>query len=327
MEQKTEEQPKPRRRNKKAKGHAGHHGGAWKVAYADFVTAMMALFLVLWLVSQADTKLKQAIAAYFRSPGVFDSMQGGILANAKKVSKEPTANTSKDDEQALYTVAQSLQKQFSTRPEFARAKERVRIDVTDEGLRIQLIDQADKVAFPSGSADLTTDAQAILSEVAKGICTLPNKINIGGHTDSAVFPSNNGYTNWELSTDRANAARRILESSCVKSDQIHRIVGFADTQPMVPEDPYSPANRRISITVLRITEPEKNSDGPNPTATPGAAQKPAAMLDKNRSEKSRPDIGKLADSPETKEAKKKLLSDGKVVVGEPDVVPNKPKVH
>src|ERR1700709_1888899 len=96
---------------KKVKGHGGHHGGAWKVAYADFVTAMMALFLVLWLVSQADTKLKQSIAAYFRSPGVFDTMAGGILAQAKKVSKEPTSQTSKDDEQTLFSVASSLQKE------------------------------------------------------------------------------------------------------------------------------------------------------------------------------------------------------------------------
>lgn len=324
MEIKPEEPKKPRRRSKKARVHGGHHGGAWKVAYADFVTAMMALFLVLWLVSQADTKLKQAIAAYFRSPGVFDSMQGGILANAKKVSKEPTASTSKDDEQALYTVAQSLQKQFSTRPEFSRSKERVKIDVTDEGLRIQLIDQADKVAFPSGSAELTPDAQAILSEIAAGICALPNKINIGGHTDSRVFPSNNGYTNWELSTDRANAARRILESNCVKSDQVHRIVGFADTQPMVPEDPYSPANRRISITVLRLAD-EKTPDAPKP------ADKPENLSDKNTKdtkdtkEKKRPELSKLTDSKETQLAKKKLQTDGKVVVGEPDVVPDMPK--
>src|SRR6266567_3487246 len=106
----SEPQKKPRRRVKKARGHAGHHGGSWKVAYADFVTAMMALFLVLWLVSQADTKLKQSIASYFRSPGVFDSMAGGNLSQAKKVSKEPTSQTSKDDEQTLFSVAEALQK-------------------------------------------------------------------------------------------------------------------------------------------------------------------------------------------------------------------------
>src|SRR5947207_12243610 len=115
---KGEPEKRPRRRIKKVKVHGAHHGGAWKVAYADFVTAMMALFLVLWLVSQADTKLKQAIASYFRSPGVFDTMAGGILSQAKKISKEPQSLTSKDDEQSLFSAAQTLQKQFSTRPEF-----------------------------------------------------------------------------------------------------------------------------------------------------------------------------------------------------------------
>ena len=325
---KTQEEPKPpRRRVKKAKSHGGHHGGAWKVAYADFVTAMMALFLVLWLVSQADTKLKQSIASYFRSPGVFDSMRGGILSQAKKVSKEPTSQTSKDDEQALYSVAQSLQKQFATRPQFSRNAEQVKIDVTDEGLRIQLIDKADKVAFSSGSADLTADAQAILTEIAKGICSLPNKINIGGHTDSRVFPSDNGYTNWELSTDRANAARRILESNCVKSEQIHRIVGFADTELAVPEDPFSPANRRISITVLRITTGQDTSQPvPNGAEKPEAPPEPAPE-DKKPAKKPDAPAKASTDTHETNMLNKKLQTDRSVVVGEPDKVPDKPKVH
>lgn len=246
-----EQPPKGRRRVKKAKGHGGHHGGAWKVAYADFVTAMMALFLVLWLVSQADTKLKEAIASYFRSPGVFDHISGGVLSGAKKVSSDPSAATSKDDEQALFSVAQTLQKKFSTRPEFSKVKDQVKVDVTEEGLRIQINDKADKVSFSSGSAELNPEASQILTEIANGICGLPNKINIGGHTDSYVFPSTKGYTNWELSADRANAARRVLQSVCVKPEQIRRIVGFADTEPMVPGDPFAPANRRISITVLR----------------------------------------------------------------------------
>lgn len=315
MEMKQEEEKKPRRRVKKAKGHGGHHGGAWKVAYADFVTAMMALFLVLWLVSQADIKLKQAIANYFRSPGVFDSMQGGILSQAKKVSKEPENLTSKDDEQALFSVAQALQKQFSTRPEFSRFKDQVKIEVTDEGLRIQLIDKADRVSFDSGSAKLNSEAELILKEIATGICSLPNKINIGGHTDSHVFPSDNGYTNWELSTDRANAARRILESECVKPEQIRRIVGFADTEPMVPEDPYSPANRRISITVLRLSQPVDNSKS--------SKNDPKQMDDSE--EKSDSKTGTPTTN-EQKTAKNKLQNEGAVTVGEADKVPEKPRI-
>jgi len=314
MDIRQEEEKKPRRRVKKARAHAGHHGGAWKVAYADFVTAMMALFLVLWLVSQADTKLKQSIANYFRSPGVFDSMQGGILSQAKKLTKEPGSLTSKDDEQALYHVAESLQKQFSTRPEFSKYKDQVKVEVTDEGLRIQLIDKADRVSFASGSAQVSAEAQAVLTEIATSICSLPNKINIGGHTDSRVFPSENGYTNWELSADRANAARRILEAGCVKPDQIRRIVGFADTEPMVPEDPYAPANRRISITVLRLAGPAKGPAALNNNEVP-----PASVSSDKLEEQ-------VTDSPEKRLANEKLTKDGAVEVGEADKVPDKPKI-
>lgn len=316
---KKDEAPKPRRRVKKAKGHGGHHGGAWKVAYADFVTAMMALFLVLWLVSQADVKLKQAIAAYFRSPGVFDTMQGGILSQAKKVSKEPGSLTSKDDEQALFGVAEALQKQFSTRPEFSKHKEQVQISVTEEGLRIQLIDKADRVSFQSGSAELTPDATAILTEIALGICKLPNKIKIGGHTDSRIFPSDNGYTNWELSTDRANAARRVLEAGCVSTDQIVRIVGFADTEHLVPEDPYSPANRRISIVVMRLAHTQApDPEVPKENEPPA---EPVRRISQIRPERTKPTP---AESSEIESANKKLKTAGSVTVGEPDIVPDKP---
>lgn len=243
---------KPRRRVKKVKGHGGHHGGAWKVAYADFVTAMMALFLVLWLVSQADTKLKSAIANYFRSPGVFDQQAGGVIDGPKKVSKDPSPLTTKDEEQALFGIATILRKKFSTRPEFSQYRDQIKIDVTEQGLKIQITDKAERVSFQSGSSELTGQAKAILVEIAHGICSLPNPILVGGHTDRTPFSSGSAYTNWELSTDRANAARRELEANCVKPEQIHRIVGYADTDPLIPEDPYAQANRRISITVLRM---------------------------------------------------------------------------
>ncbi len=314
IEKKPEEAPKPRRRVKKARGHGGHHGGAWKVAYADFVTAMMALFLVLWLVSQADVELKQAIAAYFRSPGVFDTLQGGILPGNKKTSKEPEKMDSMVNEQALIGVAEALQKQFETRPEFSRYKDQVKIEVTDEGLRIELLDKADQVSFASGSADLSSDAQGVLAEIAAGICTLPNMINIGGHTDSRVFPSTNGYTNWELSADRANAARRTLEANCVKPEQIRRIVGFADTELLVPRDPFSPSNRRISITVLRL---EQKSEPEGSKSETRSDEKIAEVKTKPK---------RSPETDETKLQKKKLETEGTVVVGDPDEVPDKPKV-
>jgi chemotaxis protein MotB len=256
---------KPRRRIKKVKVHGAHHGGAWKVAYADFVTAMMALFLVLWLVSQADTKLKEAIANYFRSPGVFTSTRGGVLSRSPKMSKDPQA---RDDQETLVNAANLLNKKFERNPQFDKLKDRVKIEVTDEGLRIQIIDKAEQVSFGSGSAVLTEGAASILDEVAKTICDLPNPIFIGGHTDRRVFPAGSVYTNWELSTDRANAARRYLIARCVQPEQIHRVIGYADTELLVPNDPYAPANRRISITVARLI-------GLPPTTTGGSRAKDA----------------------------------------------------
>jgi chemotaxis protein MotB len=297
-----EPQKKPRRRIKKVKAHGGHHGGAWKVAYADFVTAMMALFLVLWLVSQADTKVKHAIASYFRSPGVFTSQAGGVLEGPKKVSKEPTSMTAKDEEQALFGMASLLKKKFATRPEFGKYKDQIQIEMTEQGVRIQILDKADRVSFDSGRAELTPGARAILTEIAGSICQLPNPLLIGGHTDRHLFPPNSIYTNWELSADRANAARRALEEACVKPEQIKRIVGYAT------------ANRRISITVMRI-------NGPESTATESGKQ------DKPETQASTPNLN------ESKPAKAKTLAidtsgtahsplRGKdVTVGEPDKIP------
>jgi chemotaxis protein MotB len=246
-----EAEKKPRRRVKKVKGHGGHHGGAWKVAYADFVTAMMALFLVLWLVSQADTKVKQAIANYFRSPGVFSSLEGGVLSGPTKVSKEPSSLTSKEDEQALFGAAAMLQKRFEQRPEFSRYKDQVKVTITEEGLKIDILDKAERVSFASSSAQITPDAQAILKEIAVTICTLPNQVSVGGHTDRHVFPEGSTYTNWELSADRANAARRELESGCLNPSQIQRVVGFADTQLLL--SPQTPTPRPIAASASPST--------------------------------------------------------------------------
>ena len=334
-----EPEKKPRRRVKKVKGHGGHHGGSWKVAYADFVTAMMALFMVLWLVSQGDQKLKQAIASYFRSPGVFDTMRGGILGGPSKVSKEPTPLTSKDDEQALYSTAALLQRKFASRPEFSNHKDQIKIDVTEEGLRIQIVDKAERVSFESGSAGMTEEARAILKEVAQGVCGLPNAITIGGHTDRLTFPEGSAYTNWELSADRANAARRVLTASCVRPEQIHRIVGYADTQLLYPADPTAPGNRRITITVLRLKAEENDSaaegSGRSSGAEPGSPSEPGGDAKaerhaangtadaKHEGEKLSPADGEtqVSRDPETLKAKARLANEGRVSVGTPDALP------
>ena len=254
---------KPRIIIKRVKAHGGHHGGAWKVAYADFVTAMMALFLVLWLTSQASGPQKKAAAQYFRDPGVFETTRGGILDGSSNISKDPATLTSQEEELRLFEAAQLLRKKFEANAELAKFKDQIKIDITDEGLRIQILDKAERVSFGSGSAELMPDARAILSEIAHVICTLPNPLKVGGHTDRHIFPSNSPYTNWELSADRANAARRELEVNCVKPELIQRIVGYSDTDLIVKEDPYAPANRRISIIVTRIS-PATTDKPPQP---------------------------------------------------------------
>jgi len=247
---KTEpEEKKSKRRIVKKVSHGGHHGGAWKVAYADFVTAMMALFLVLWLVSQGDQKLKEQIANYFRSPGVFTSVQGGILGGARKPNKDINSNGDKSDQDSLKDTAAQLKERFSKLSEFAPYNDQIKITLVDEGLLIQLVDKANQVSFESGSSELTLMAGNILKEISTIICNLPNPIQVSGHTDAHPYPSNN-YTNWELSTDRANAARRLLVESCVEPTKIKRVVGYAETLPLIIEDPFAPGNRRISIMLF-----------------------------------------------------------------------------
>lgn len=335
----NEPEKKPRRRVKKVKGHGGHHGGAWKVAYADFVTAMMALFLVLWLVSQADVKLKESIANYFRSPGVFSSTEGGVLGGPKKVSKAPEAMTSKDEEQALFSAAEQLRKKFTTNPQFLAYKDRIKIELTEQGLRIQIVDKAERVTFSSSSARLTPDARAVLAEVARGICELPNPISIGGHTDRHLFAPGSPYTNWELSADRANAARRELESNCVAPAQIRRVVGHADTELLLPDEPFSPANRRISITVMRIHQPpssdaekddetgksrakETNGDGRAADDESRAADDESEAA-RNGSDGAKPLEG--AKTGDGRALRNRLASEGSVAVGEPDAIPSNVK--
>ena len=221
---------------------------------------MMALFLVLWLVSQADTKLKEQIASYFKSPGVFTSSRGGILPGKSKVSKEPSKLSNDSVEQTLYGIAQQLQRKFEKDGKFSKLGEKVVVEVVEDGIQIEVLDKADNISFEVGSAILNNDALTILNEIAQVICTMPNMLKIAGHTDRRVFPSDNGYTNWELSTDRANAARRALVKACVNPKQISRVTGYADTDPIIKRDVYNPANRRIQYH--RVTRSEyRNRQG------------------------------------------------------------------
>ncbi|HKX32645.1 MAG TPA: flagellar motor protein MotB [Blastocatellia bacterium] len=321
-----EPEKKPRRRIKKVAGHGGHHGGAWKVAYADFVTAMMALFLVLWLVSQADTKLKQSLANYFRSPGIFTASQGGIMMGGGKVHQgaiEAGEESSTGKDPGLISAAAMLHKEIEKDQKLSAFKDQVKIEMTEEGLRIQILDKAERVSFDSGSAQLTGAAREILSEVAQAVCNLPNPIFISGHTDRRLFPPGSTYTNWELSADRANAARRALEASCVKPEQVKRVIGHADTEPLIPSDPYATANRRISITVSRHTEvpnQPKSKTKTDQSLTPAAPTKTESIPAKS----SEPPLKTPAlpgASSEEKLRKAKLANEGSVTIGEADKVP------
>jgi chemotaxis protein MotB len=250
----------------KKKGHHrhGHHGGAWKVAYADFVTAMMAFFLVMWLVGQSP-QVKAAVAHYFRDPGAFEQagkgvlpgLQAGITGGGQTLSSPTTKNADPDIEAAKRALQQAAEHlRSAVQLKFADVQDRINITVTDEGLRIELREAPDDGFFSSGSAAMKPETEKLLAVISAELGQLANKIGVEGHTDSRPYAAHNGtYTNWELSADRANAARRVLVQTGVRGEQIEGVRGFADTKPRTPENPLDAGNRRISIIVRREDAP------------------------------------------------------------------------
>jgi chemotaxis protein MotB len=225
---------------KKKGGHGGHHGGAWKVAYADFVTAMMALFIVLWLMSQSD-KVKKAVAGYFNDPKGTANLLGTTMAgNGIQV-------TQNDD--ALKQLKEKLEKEIKAKKELEKLSKQIEITITPEGLRIELLESKDGTFYQSGSARLSDSGQELLELLAAELKTLPNNLLIEGHTDAAQYSTNGNYSNWELSADRANSARRLLQRDGVRQDQVTQVRGYADQMLRVKNNPYDPSNRRISILV------------------------------------------------------------------------------
>jgi chemotaxis protein MotB len=253
---------------KKKGGHGGHHGGAWKVAFADFITALMALFLVLWLVGQSK-KVKEAVAGHFRNPpGILDGSRSGILPGNEGVNEaiQPKENSpvSFEDEMAkLERSAEHLQQVFAETDAFKSIRNQIQIRMTPEGLEIQLTEKAKKVLFEVGSAHPVQDTKEVLIQIAKEIGKISNRAMIAGHTDRRPYSDERHYSNWELSSDRANGARRVLVENGMKPEQIARVVGYADTQLLNEKDPYADANRRITILVLPLNE------GPKPSAPVG----------------------------------------------------------
>jgi chemotaxis protein MotB len=241
-------------------GHGGHHGGAWKVAYADFVTALMAFFLVMWLVAQSNA-VKAAVAGYFKDPGVFDYEKStGMIPGGDQAPLNPDAppqpRVTKNDvtpEEARATMertAKRLHAVIETMPEFKKLGKQIQMQVTPEGLRIELLESSESTFFDSGSARLTTDTEHLLAAMAHELGQVANDIVVEGHTDSQPYSAANGYSNWELSADRANAARRVMERSGLAANQVKGVRGYAATRPRFPDEPLDPRNRRVSIVVV-----------------------------------------------------------------------------
>lgn len=241
---------------KKGHGRHGRHGGAWKVAYADFVTAMMAFFLVMWIVAQSE-EVKAGVAGYFRDPAAMVTQGGrGVLPGAERGTTGGGAPMGVSDieaaKNALEAAAEQIRAALAALPEFERLRDQVEITLTEEGLRIELREAPDDGFFDSGSATVKPPAVAMLQVIGKQLGALPNQVAVEGHTDSRPYSANSPvYTNWELSADRANAARRILESSGTQKRQIDAVRGFADMRLRNPNDPLDAGNRRISIVVRR----------------------------------------------------------------------------
>jgi chemotaxis protein MotB len=250
---------------KKKGGHGGgHNGGAWKVAYADFVTAMMSLFIVLWLMNTSE-KVRQAVAGYFNDPKGNSAQTGSDQSGTNEnlaLTENNVAQLKKKIEEAIRQMndLRSLQNQ-------------IQITITPEGLRIELLETKDGTFFDTGSARLNDHGRELLEMLAGQLGGIPNRVSIEGHTDAQPYASTDGYGNWELSTDRANAARRAMQSSGLRRDQVSQVRGFADQKLRVPADPMDPSNRRISLIVQYVTvdaPPVTAGSGPPGKAAPDA---------------------------------------------------------
>ncbi|HYE00080.1 MAG TPA: flagellar motor protein MotB [Alphaproteobacteria bacterium] len=321
---------------KKKAGHAGAHGGAWKVAYADFVTAMMAFFLLLWLLNATTEEQRRGIADYFAPMSVSKSNSGGggVLAGTQiaregaatsnmsqlavplplpvppdeetegeyegagdqlqpatkapetpslakldgaslaKLTPDQIAKLSAGDkakalaaveERNFQQVEQQLRQAIQTVPELQPLKDSLVVDRTDEGLRIQIVDQEKYSMFPSGSAQMYDQTQRLLGLVAQAVAQMPQKLSVSGHTDAIPFRRSDGYGNWELSSDRANATRRAMMLAGIPESRFERVVGRADRDPLLADAPNSPRNRRISIVLLR-EQPLPPGAAPNAAA-------------------------------------------------------------
>jgi len=318
----ADQQPVIIKKIKKA-GHA-HHGGAWKLAYADFVTAMMAFFLLMWLLSSTSEETRKGIAEYFQDPYKASLMGGEQMGERTHLIQGGGSDTSSQDQgqidkgktpevkdvlpkdiqnmspeeikkqaeeiekKQLENLKEKIQDKIDANPELNEFKEQIKLEITPEGLRIQIIDDKNRPMYKLASAKTEPHIQLILKALAPVINELPNKVSLNGHTDGRPFPVNQkGYTNWELSSDRANAARYELNQGGLAEDKILRVVGLSSSIPYNPTDPLDPMNRRISVIVMNkkteqqilqeagkeATVTEVNKEAPAPESPQPAAVK------------------------------------------------------
>jgi chemotaxis protein MotB len=301
---------------------AGHHGGAWKVAYADFVTAMMAFFLVMWLVASVSKEQRAAIFDYFKNPSMEQgqspkpapgqqgpggastaaiNLRGGMDAPKSSMQTPglgavpiapptPPADAARkaleaaqgEERKNLEALKRDLEEAIARSQTLAPFKDQLLIDITPEGLRIQIVDAQNRAMFERGSSSLQGYTAEILHELAGYLNNVPNKVSISGHTDTTPYAGERGFSNWELSADRANAARRALLEGSLRSDKIARVVGLSSAVPFDKSAPTSPVNRRISIIVMtkQAEDAALATDDPNHTMsriTPEAAPSAAAV--------------------------------------------------
>lgn len=272
-------------------GAHGHHGGAWKVAYADFVTAMMAFFLLMWLINTTTPEQKRGIADYFAPASVSSSQSGsgsilsgtvlgedgsngnGSSAVIERMAPDSNAESNDNDTQRaqqeqdlarnaaeeaearaerdnFQSAEMSIRQAMQDMPELAELSKHLIIDETPEGLRIQIVDQEGRPMFQPGSAEPMERARILLRAIGLVASKLPNRVTVSGHTDAGPSSAPN-YSNWELSADRANASRRLLQEAGLSGDRVYSVTGKAGSEPLFPDDPYGSGNRRISIVLLR----------------------------------------------------------------------------
>lgn len=229
---------------KKKGGHGGHHGGAWKVAYADFVTAMMAFFMVMWLMNSSK-QVQEAVGGYFKDP----------TGKSRKVGTDQSGSgnnfvLTKDN---IEDLKQQLQRSVKEAADFEKLKDQISMSVTEDGLRVELMESEKGTFFASGNATLNPDSTDVLVKLSEELGKLPNKLYIEGHTDAKPYSEGSTYSNWELSADRANSARRFMQAHGIAADQVSQVRGFADGQLHKPAAPLDPSNRRVSV-IVRFNE-------------------------------------------------------------------------